>query len=94
MADLSAVLPEDRQRLVEAIPTILSFCAEQRQEEETLANKYLGSTPKAARKDEVIKAWAESPRAAAAAATAAAAAAAPPQDATAAAAPPPDATAG
>jgi len=45
--------------MVESTPAILQYCAEQRQEEEDLASKYLGSTPRSARKAEVEKVWAE-----------------------------------
>lgn len=69
-SDLSSVRPEHRDRMVEATPTILEFCAARCKEEDDLATKYLGLTPRSKRKMEAERAWAEAaprppPRAAA-----------------------------
>lgn len=53
------VRPEHREHMVQSTPTILEFCAERRREEEEIASKYLGSTPRSARKAEAVKAFAE-----------------------------------
>ena len=49
------VRPEHREHMVQSTPTILEFCAERRREEEEIASKYLGSTPRSARKAEAVK---------------------------------------